>query len=616
MHLYAHISSLISDFFSDELKLEIESSKFQFTPTKKEFDGDYTLVVFPLVRHMKKKPEECGEIIGQYLLERSDYVEAFNVVKGFLNLSLSTTFWRESLELVSDPEKLTYPDTNKGKLVLEYSSPNTNKPLHLGHIRNILIGWSMYRILQRVGYEVIKTQIVNDRGVAICKSMLAWKKFAGGETPESSGKKGDHLIGEYYVTFDKALKEEYEQWQTGAEAEKIFREKNDGKIDRNAFFKKWKNEYFNEKSQLGAEVRQMLRDWEDGDPNVIALWEKMNAWVYAGFDETYAGLGVDFDKTYFESDTYKLGKDIVEEGLQKGIFYKMEDGSIWVDLSDSGMDQKLLLRSDGTSVYITQDLGTARIRYEDYKMGSMVYVVGNEQDYHFQVLFEVLKLLGEPYADGLLHLSYGMVDLPTGKMKSREGTVVDADDLMAEVVEIAAANVEDRGAMDELSEEERREAIRRIGMGALKFQLLKVNPKKRMVFNPEESVDLQGHTGPYIQNAYVRILSVLRKAGDFDQDHLSTQDYFRISGDERELIQMLLSYREVIERAAGEFDPAHLAGFSYQLARAYHRFYHDHQIIRAESEAARNFRLKLSVAVAAALEDSLSLLGIAMPVRM
>ena len=615
MHLYAHIGSLVSDFFSDEYKLEIEPSQFQFTPTKKDFEGDYTLVVFPLVGNMKKKPEECGEIIGQYLLERSDFVEAFNVVKGFLNLTLSCHFWRESLKRVEDPGKLTESTSNKGRLVIEYSSPNTNKPLHLGHIRNILIGWSMYRIFERYGYDLVKTQIVNDRGVAICKSMVSWKKFSGGETPESSGIKGDHLVGNYYVKFDQALNEEYSKWQETPEAKHIFEELAKEGVGEEEFFKSWKNSYFNEKSELGAEVRHMLLDWEKGEPEVVELWNRMNSWVYSGFDETYNNLGVDFDKTYVESDTYKLGKELVLEGLEKKIFFKKEDGSVWVDLEPAGMDQKLLLRSDGTSVYITQDLGTARVRFDDFEMDRMVYVVGNEQDYHFKVLFEILRQLGEPYADGLYHLSYGMVDLPTGKMKSREGTVVDADDLIEEVIRIANKNVEDRGEMAELSKDEKRESIRRIGLGALKYQLLKVDPLKRMVFNPEESVDLQGHTGPYIQNAFVRIQSILRKI-ESEEIEGKIEDYIYIKDEERELLKLLLSYREVIGKAAEDCDPAHLANFAYQLARTYHRFYHEHHILRAESPEARNFRIKLSRAVAASLEDSMFLLGIEMPYRM
>ncbi len=618
MLLFTHTASLLSDFFADEYDLEINADQLQFSPTRKDFEGDYTLVVFPLVRFMKKSPEECGDILGQYLMECSDFIDGYNVVKGFLNLSVSVHFWKESLKMTADPARMTASTENKGTLVVEYSSPNTNKPLHLGHIRNILIGWSMYRILERYGYELVKTQIVNDRGVAICKSMLAWKKFANGETPENSGIKGDHLVGKYYVKFDEELREEYLQWQDTPEADEAFKSNAKKDESKEAFFKRWKNDYFNKVSQLGAEVRQMLRDWESGKEEVVQLWKTMNTWVYDGFDETYEKLGVDFDKTYYESDTYKLGKDLVNEGLKKGVFFTEEDGSVWADLTDEGMDKKLLLRGDGTSVYMTQDLGTARVRYHDFKMDRMVYVVGNEQDYHFKVLFSILKLLEEPYADGLYHLSYGMVDLPGGRMKSREGTVVDADDLIAEVVQIAANNVEKRDGMINLSPEEQEESVRRIGMAALKYQLLKVNPKKRMVFNPEESVDLQGHTGPYIQNAFVRIKSILRKLDESEDAEAdgSIDDYFHLKDQERDLLKLLLSYREVIERAASDYDPAHLANFAYQLARNYHRFYHEHHIIRAESGAARTFRIKLSGVVASALEDSMFLLGIEMPRRM
>lgn len=612
MFLYSHIGRILSSYFNQEHELELEFSELQFVPTRKDFEGDYTLVVFPLVRYMKASPEECGTILGDLLIEKSDYIQGFNVVKGFLNLSLSGKFWRDSLKQCLDPVKNSKAQ-GAGKLVIEYSSPNTNKPLHLGHIRNILIGWSMYKILERRGHEVIKTQIVNDRGVAICKSMLAWKLFSGGETPESSGKKGDHLIGEYYVKFDQELNEEYEAWQNSEEGKKYF-EQHSGDTSREVFFKKFKNTYFNDFSKLGAQVREMLIDWEKGKKEIVYLWETMNSWVYNGFEQTYSLLGVDFDKTYYESDTYKLGKELVTEGLEREIFYREKDGSVWVDLESSGMDKKLLMRSDGTSVYITQDLGTARIRFEDFEMEKMVYVVGNEQDYHFQVLFEILKMMGEPYAGGLYHLSYGMVDLPTGKMKSREGTVVDADDLIEDVIRIASENVVDRGDMSEVTREEKLENIRRIGMGALKFQLLKINPKKRMVFQPEESVDMQGHTGPYIQNAYVRIHSILRKVGD--SEFSGFEDYLYIAEEERELIKQLLSYEETVVKAAGDYDPSHLANFTYQLARSYHRFYHEHPILKADSEDARNFRIQLSTSVANTLQDAMELLGINMPTRM
>lgn len=614
MQFYSHTTSLLSAYLEDEYSLETQPKDYSFQPTRKEFEGNFTLVVFPLSAKAKKKPEDFGKELGDYLLLNSDYVDAYNVVKGFLNITLSLQFWRDTLLSFGDIYQHFQHQDNKGKLVLEYSSPNTNKPLHLGHIRNILLGWSLSKIKARCGHEVIKTQIVNDRGVAICKSMLAWKKFAKGETPESSDLKGDHLIGKYYVIFDRALSEEYAAWQETEDADQVFREKGKKEDEREAFFKNYKNQYFNEFSSLGAEVRKMLIDWEKGEPETIALWKKMNSWVYAGFDETYKKLGVDFDKTYYESDTYQLGKNLVEQGLNHGLFYKKEDGSVWVDLTDVGMDEKLLLRGDGTSVYITQDLGTARIRHEDFGMNQMTYVVGNEQDYHFKVLFEVLKKIGESYAEGLFHLSYGMVDLPSGKMKSREGNVVDADDLIAEVIATASKSVEEREGMDGLSEEEKAENIRRIAMGALKYHLLRVNPRKRMLFDPEESLEMQGHTGPYVQNAFVRIRSILRKVDE--ELNADIADYLEINAEEKELLILMLDYSKVVETSAVDHDPSHLANFLYQLAKTYHRFYHEHHIVRAESAYAKNFRLKLSSAVAAVLEDGMDLLGISMPERM
>ena len=614
MIIFNKLVSVVTDYISAEYGLEVQESAIQFQPTRKEFEGDYTLVVFPLAAKVKKSPVTFAEELGEHMMVKSDYVEAYNVVKGFLNFSLSTRFWREMLEWTGDVEVHFKQLDKKGRLVLEYSSPNTNKPLHLGHIRNILLGWAMYKIKQRCGYELIRTQIVNDRGVAICKSMWAWQNCSGGETPESSGIKGDHLIGNYYVIFDKKLKEEYLDWQKSREAEDCLKDRVGKDENAEAFFKRFKNDYFNEFSKIGKEVRDMLRKWEEGNPEVTALWEKINSWVYAGFDETYEKLEVTFDKTYYESDTYKLGKKLVEEGLEKKTFFQKEDGSIWVDLSDAGMDEKLLLRSDGTSVYMTQDIGTARVRYDDFQMDEMIYVVGNEQDYHFKVLFEILKRLGESYAEGLYHLSYGMVDLPDGRMKSREGNVVDADDLIEEVIETAAKNVEERGDMDQLSDENQKENIRRIAMGALKFHLLKVNPKKRMVFNPEESVDMQGHTGPYVQNAFVRIRSIIGKAKEYPSELM--EDYWKINEEERSLIQLMLSYGEVVARAGEEQDPSHLANYLYQLARTFHRFYHEHSIINAESEAAAAFRYHLIKHVSSYFEDGMELLGISMPSRM
>ncbi len=490
---------------------DFNATQIALSPTRKEFTGDFTVVVFPFTKIARKKPEAIGDELGNYIMKEVEEVQDFNVVKGFLNLVISDTYWTNLLQEIDAIENYGTHPSNGKKVMVEFSSPNTNKPLHLGHIRNILLGWSCAKILKANGYEVVRAQIVNDRGIAICKSMLAWQQFGNGETPESSQKKGDHMIGEYYVRFEQEFQKEYKVWQESDTGKAVFTEKGKENQDTTAFFKSYKNTYFNEYSSIGKAAKELLLKWEEGDAATRELWATMNSWVYAGFNKTYEALGVEFDKLYYESDTYLLGKDTITNGLEKGIFYQKEDQSIWIDLESAKLDHKLVLRSDGTSVYMTQDIGTAQLRYEDYGMNEMVYVVGNEQDYHFKALFAIMKKLGMPFADGLFHLSYGMVDLPTGRMKSREGTVVDADDLIKEVQIEAKKKMDENGAVNELSEAEQAVILRQTGLAALKFFILKVNPKKRMVFNPAESVDFQGNTGPYIQYNYVRISGALKK---------------------------------------------------------------------------------------------------------
>lgn len=593
---------------------DIGIEQITMNSTRKEFKGDYTVVVFPFTRIAKKKPEEIGNDLGAFLVREVAQVEQFNVIKGFLNLSISNAFWMDFLQGIYDKTDFGQHPTNGKKVMVEFSSPNTNKPLHLGHIRNILIGWASYKIYKAAGYDVVRVQIVNDRGIAICKSMMAWKKVGNGATPESTQTKSDHLVGNFYVRFERLFQDEYKAWQTTPEAQVIYTEQKKEDQSENAFFKAFKDRYFNQHSPIGKETKEMLRNWEAGDEETINLWKKMNQWVYDGFEVTYKNLGVAFDKLYYESDTYLLGKDTIEQGLQRNIFYKKEDGSVWINLEDAKLDHKLVLRSDGTSVYMTQDLGTAQLRYKDFGVDQMIYVVGDEQNYHFQVLFEILKRLGEPYADGLHHLSYGMVDLPTGKMKSREGTVVDADDLIEEVIAEAYANSQERGAIEDLTEEEQKEIIRKIGLAALKFFIIKVHPKKRMTFDPKESVDMQGQTGPYVQNAYVRIQSVLRKAGDYMVE--PAKHYTVLKSQEKDIITKLYSFPELIKVAAEEYDPSTIANYCYDLAKSYHKFYHDFSILKAESEAAKAFRLILSNAVSNILRFGMDLLGIEMPQKM
>lgn len=571
---------------------DIPESQISLQDTRKEFEGQITIVTFPVTRFSKKSPEQTGTEIGEYLKANVEAISAFNVIKGFLNISLSDSYWIALLNnTIAATDFGKFPANGK-KLMVEYSSPNTNKPLHLGHIRNNLLGYSVSEILKAYGYDIIKANLVNDRGIHICKSMLAWQKFGNGETPESTGMKGDHLVGKYYVVFDKEYKKEIDALKAQGLSEE--------EAKKNA--------------PLMLEAQEMLRKWEAGDEEVISLWKTMNNWVYEGFETTYKQLGVDFDKYYYESNTYLLGKDIIQEGLDKGVFFKKEDNSVWIDLSDEGLDQKLVLRGDGTSVYITQDLGTAQLKFDEFGMDESIYVVGNEQDYHFKVLFSILKKLGRPWADGLFHLSYGMVDLPSGKMKSREGTVVDADDLMAEMIETAKTRTEELGKTEDFTEEEKAELYHTIGMGALKYFLLKVDPKKRLLFDPNESVDFQGHTGPFIQYTHARIKSVLRKAGYVENE--TKVNPGRLSSYELDLIKALSEYPSIVEASAKEYSPAQLANYAYEVAKLYNKFYHEESILKAEDEDVKAFRLTLSASAARIIAESMRLLGIKVPERM
>lgn len=565
--------------------------------TKKEFEGHLTLVVFPFLKMSKKNPEQTAHEIGEWLAANCEEIAAFNVIKGFLNLTISAKSWIELLNTINTtPSYGIMAVTDDAPLIMiEYSSPNTNKPLHLGHIRNNLLGFSLSEVLKANGYKVVKTNIVNDRGIHICKSMLAWKKWGNGETPESSGKKGDHLVGDYYVLFDKHYKAELADLQA----------KGLSKEDAEA------------QSTLMSEAREMLRLWEAGDLEVVGLWETMNSWVYEGFDETYKRLGVDFDKIYYESQTYIDGKETVLDGLEKGIFYRKDDGSVWADLTGDGLDNKLLLRADGTSVYMTQDIGTAKQRFGDYNINKMVYVVGNEQNYHFQVLSILLDKLGFEFGKGLVHFSYGMVELPEGKMKSREGTVVDADDLMDEMISTAKETSKELGKLDGCSEEEANKISRIVGLGALKYFMLKVDPKKNMTFNPKESIDFNGNTGPFIQYTYARIQSVLRKAVEqgISLPEMLQSD-INLTVKEEGLVQSVADYAGIIKQAADEYNPALIANYIYDLVKEYNQFYHDHSILKEENVDLKNFRLILSDNVAKVINSGMALLGIEVPDRM
>jgi arginyl-tRNA synthetase len=614
MDFLSNIRETFKNAVKSIYETEVSDEDILINETRKEFTVDFTFVIFPLVKKFKKSPADIGASIGKWMLENNHHIKSHETVQGFLNLSLNDSFWQSVFDKIQNTSQFGYAPPNGKKVLVEFSSPNTNKPLHLGHIRNILLGWSCSKILEANGYEVVKAQVINDRGIAICKSMLAWQKFGHGATPSSTNIKGDHFVGDYYVLFEKEFVSEYEGFQYTDMGLAVYeRNKKEGQ-DLASFFKDYKNTYFNTYSALGAEAKAMLIAWEAKDPEVTELWKKMNSWVYEGFDQTYQKLGVSFDALYYESDTYILGKKAVEDGLDKGVFYQQEDGSVWVNLEDVGMDRKIVLRSDGTSVYITQDIGTAQQRYADHGTEKMVYTVADEQDYHFKVLFEICKRFNEPFAQGLYHLSYGMVDLPTGRMKSREGTVVDADDLMNEVIQEARNMSADRGEITSLTHEEQEDILRKIGLAALKFFIIKVQPKKRMIFDPKESVDMQGQTGPYIQNAYVRIQSVKRKAGN---DILSKAcHYTTVNEYEKTLIGHLMQFPQIIKDAGDQYDPSGLANYAYNLAKDYHRFYHEVRILNAESEDAKIFRAKLSDQVGSILQTTFDLLGIEMPERM
>ena len=592
MNIQNLIASKVKEGFLFLYQIEIPTVEFQ--ATRKEFEGDITVVVFPLLKYTKGNPAEIGENIGKYLIENVSEIKKYNVVQGFLNLVVDDAFFINSFHTIFTNSAFGFenPKENEKAIMVEYSSPNTNKPLHLGHVRNNLLGYSVAEIIKASGKKVYKTQIINDRGIHICKSMLAWKLFGNVETPESTGLKGDKLVGNYYVKFDQEYKKQIAELVSQGISEK-----------------EAKNS-----TPILLEAQQMLRNWENGDEEVVQLWKKMNQWVYDGFENTYQNLGVDFDRLYYESDTYLLGKDVITEGIEKGVFYKKEDGSVWCDLTDEGLDEKIVLRSDGTAVYITQDIGTAIQRVKDLKdVGGMVYTVGNEQDYHFQVLFLILKKLGFDWAKNLFHLSYGMVDLPSGKMKSREGTVVDADDLMFEMTETAKIISEELGKLDSYSEVEKNELFKTIGLGALKYFILKVDPKKRILFDPKLSVDFQGNTGPFIQYTYARIQSIIRKA-NFDYSH--SLSGFELHKKEKELIKQLALFPETVQQAAINYSPAIIANYTYDLVKEFNSFYQNVSILGEENHEKKVFRVQISKKVADIIKQSFSLLGINVPERM
>ena len=599
-----NIETLISQAAGEAVKalygMEASEKMLQLQKTRSEFEGNLTLVVFPFVKAAKKSPEQTAQEIGQYLVDNCSAVEKFNVVKGFLNLSIGEGAWLQLLQAIDQDDHFGMKSANEDSplVMIEYSSPNTNKPLHLGHVRNNLLGWSLAQIMEANGNKVVKTNIVNDRGIHICKSMLAWLKYGNGETPESSGKKGDHLIGDYYVAFDKHYREEVKELTAQFVASGLPAEQAEEKAKQEA--------------PLIKEAHVMLVKWEINDPEVRALWEKMNNWVYAGFDETYKKMGVGFDKIYYESQTYLKGKAKVEEGLAKGLFERHEDNSVWADLTNEGLDQKLLLRSDGTSVYMTQDIGTAEMRFQDYPIDKMIYVVGNEQNYHFQVLSILLDRLGFKWGKELVHFSYGMVELPNGKMKSREGTVVDADDLMALMVEDAYKTSMELGKFDDMTEEERREIARIVGMGALKYFILKVDARKNMLFNPEESIDFNGNTGPFIQYTYARIRSILRKAPSITSPTSATS----LSSKEIELIQKMSEFGAAVEQAGKDYSPSGIANYCYELTKVFNQFYHDFSILNEPDEQKKAVRLMLAKNVAKIIKNGMGLLGIEVPERM
>ena len=605
MTIEVQIVSSVIDGIKALYGQDAAAAQVQLQKTKKEFEGHLTLVVFPFLKMSRKSPEQTATEIGDYLKANCPAVAAYNVIKGFLNLTISSDCWIDLLNGIHTDASygLTAATDASPLVMIEYSSPNTNKPLHLGHVRNNLLGNALANIVAANGNRVVKTNIVNDRGIHICKSMLAWLKYGEGETPESSGKKGDHLIGDYYVAFDKHYKAEVKELMAGFVAEGMSEEEAKAKAEA--------------ESPLMKEAREMLVKWEAGDPEVRGLWKRMNDWVYAGFDETYKMMGVSFDKIYYESDTYLEGKEKVMEGLEKGFFYRKEDGSVWADLTGEGLDHKLLLRADGTSVYMTQDIGTAKLRFADFPIDKMIYVVGNEQNYHFQVLSILLDKLGFEWGKGLVHFSYGMVELPEGKMKSREGTVVDADDLMAEMIQTAKETSQELGKLDGLTQEEADNIARIVGLGALKYFILKVDARKNMTFNPKESIDFNGNTGPFIQYTYARIQSVLRKAAEAGISIPETLPAgIQLSEKEEGLIQMLADFAAVVKEAGTTYSPSGIANYCYDLVKEYNQFYHDFSILREENEALKVFRLALSANVAKIVRLGMGLLGIEVPERM
>ena len=592
MNIYSTLTKNISEALHHLYGVQIND--FEFQATRKEFSGDITLVVFPLLRHIKGNPVAIGESVGEFLVGKIDEVKGFNVVKGFLNIELSDSYFLSFLNSALNDTQYGFVNASGKAVMVEYSSPNTNKPLHLGHIRNNLLGYSVSEILKASGKKVYKTQIINDRGIHICKSMLAWKLFGDGETPESSGIKGDKLVGNYYVKFDQEYKRQIKQLVEKGSTEE------EAKKD----------------APLMIQAQKMLLDWESGVKEVVKLWETMNSWVYAGFDVTYNSLGVNFDALYYESNTYLLGKAFIEEGLSSGVFHKKQDGSVWCDLTDEGLDEKIVLRSDGSSVYMTQDIGTAIQRIKDYSdVGGMVYTVGNEQDYHFKVLFLILQKLGFDWANNLFHLSYGMVDLPSGKMKSREGTVVDADDLIEEMTQTAASISQELGKLDGYSDEEKIKTYNTIGLGALKYFILKVDPKKRILFDPKESVDFQGNTGPFIQYTYARIRAIIRKS-DISITDLQFQNDIILHEKEKEILNLLSQYPETIQSAAKNYSPALIANYTYDLVKSFNSFYQNVSILGANSEHEKKFRVLLSFKVGEVIKSSFQLLGIKVPERM
>jgi arginyl-tRNA synthetase len=596
MNIEYILQESLSEAFASLFNYTLPPEEIKLQPTNREFNGTHTFIIFPYLKITRRKPEETGELIGSYLRDRSGILAGFNVVKGFLNLEIHDKTWLDTFNTDFNQSTLDLACTKNQKVVVEFSSPNTNKPLHLGHLRNNFLGYAVSKILQATGAEVDKVTLVNDRGIHICKSMVAYKKFGQDETPSSTGLKGDHFVGKYYVKFDAEYKKEVDQLV----------DKGISKADAL------------KQAPMMSEAQKYLIQWENKDPEVMELWKKMNGWVYDGFNSTYRNIGVDFEKTYFESNTYLLGKDIVAEGLEKGIFYSKPDGSVWIDLNEDGLDEKLLQRADGTSVYMTQDLGTADQRYEDFKFDHSIYVVGNEQNYHFDVLFLILKKLGRSYADGLHHLSYGMVDLPGGKMKSREGTVVDADDLVEEMVKTAQIKTLELGKIDDFTEEDAKQLYKKLALGALKYFLLKIDPRKRMLFNPEESIQFHGNTGPFIQYTFARISAILRKAEDMDIDLSKsfTEPDWILHETERDLIVALNSYAGDLKEAAENYAPSIIANFCYELAKNYNRFYTEVSIFKEQNTNRRNFRVALSSLTARTIKHGMGLLGIEVPERM